>query len=187
MSGKASQEVAFDPGTLIPTCGSSSPLFLGGGVGVLKDNGKGKAVRRLNLRQLNLLRGSLGTAMDQRQLAAALDMCSPVPSHNIMVWTGCHSKRLSWKSSSPTPPPLNCCKYLFLITQAKNSKCIPIVNVQTGWRSPLTTIQFLLTSLERTLVGSSNSSLHACTCNCWDEKRMRARVDYKIYEEKGGR
>lgn len=55
VSGKTSQEVAFDPGRLIPTHGSSSPLFLGGGVGVLKDNGKGKAVRRLNLRQLNLL------------------------------------------------------------------------------------------------------------------------------------
>ena len=55
MSGKASQEVASDPGTLVPAPRSSSPVFLGGEVGALKDNGEGKAGRGLNLRQLDLL------------------------------------------------------------------------------------------------------------------------------------
>ena len=50
MLGKPSQELAFDPGTVVLILESSSPVFLGGGVGVLKRNGKGKADREVTLR-----------------------------------------------------------------------------------------------------------------------------------------
>ena len=52
MSGKPSQELASDPGTIVLIPEISSLLSLGGGVGVLKANGKGKADREVNLRQI---------------------------------------------------------------------------------------------------------------------------------------
>lgn len=52
MSGKPSQELASDPGTVVLIPQSSSPVSLGGRVGMLKANGKGKANREVNLRHI---------------------------------------------------------------------------------------------------------------------------------------
>lgn len=49
MSGKPSQELASDPGIVVLIPETSSPVFSGGGVGVLKDNAKGKADREAAL------------------------------------------------------------------------------------------------------------------------------------------
>lgn len=55
ISGKASQEEAFDLGIVVPTPKSSSPVFLSGRVGALKDNGQRRSCQGVNLRQLDLL------------------------------------------------------------------------------------------------------------------------------------
>lgn len=114
---------AFTGGGVWPRYSSTHPWkflpsVLGRWDGDAKDNGKGKADRDESEADF-ADKGALGTAMDRKKLAAALEMCALIflSQHQCMMWTGYHRRRLPWKLSSLTPPPLNSYKHFLLITE----------------------------------------------------------------------